>query len=105
MNTANQNQETVKVIFRKDRRKDGDVLAVFPAIASTVGQPQLMQCYMLVGQHGACAPEYIRTCTRPATLEESARLRAELVRIGYQLREVNRASRADYLERVKQTRR
>lgn len=91
-----------KVIFRKwPKSKGGDVIALFPAIAGTVGDPFTCESYMHVGQHGA-ASVFLTRETRPAIKQEAAPLARELRRIGYRLQICKRFSAADERERRRQ---
>lgn len=88
----------VPVLFRRDRRKDGEVTAVFPTIP---GSPGHMTCYAHIGQHGSCSAGWLAT-TRPATEAEYASLRRELesAPYGYRLRVVKRITQAMRRERA-----
>lgn len=87
----------VKVIFRKF--KDGDIIALFPALAGS-NNPITCASYMHIGQHGEAVAGTLGT---PATPEEYADLLAELGRVGYKnLRIVKKCTRADYVERLRQ---
>lgn len=87
-----------KVIFRVHQ---GEVLAMFPAIASTVGNPYRCLSYAHMGQHGACDLGVIRE-SRPAQPKEYRELVAELRRIGYKLDIRQRTTFADLAERGRQ---
>lgn len=70
-----------KVIFYKEPFRD--VMAYFPEIDESNGQRNdLKLCYSHVGQHSACAPEYIKEC-REAKYNEYADLLKELIGQGY----------------------
>lgn len=88
-----------KVIFRMFQ---GEVLALFPAEASTVGQPQFCSSYAHIGQHSAADPIGVITDSRPASPDEYAPLKRELEQIGYTLDVKQRTSRTDYLSRKAQ---
>lgn len=91
-----------KVIFRKwPAKEDGDVIALFPAIAASVGKPWECSSYQHIGQHGAASVDIMRS-TVAATQKESADLKAELQSIGYYLQEVRKFTPADEKERRKQ---
>lgn len=80
---------TTPVIFRTFRNT-GDVIALFPTIPHDPSGLYMMS-YQHVGQHGAASPLLTQQHTRPATEEEKAPLRRELVRIGYNdLKEIRR---------------
>lgn len=69
-----------KIHFRKF--DDGDVIALFPKIeADNCGN---ILSYMRVGQHGAASSELIKELKRATPLEYKT-LKAELLRIGYNL--------------------
>jgi hypothetical protein len=69
------------VIFRK--RRNGDILALFPYMVSERGY---CQSYMHFGQAGAADYNICIALTKPATPEEYAELKAELEQVcGYQL--------------------
>jgi hypothetical protein len=74
-------------VFLRDTT-DGDVFAVFPGIAATVGDPGSMTCYAHIGQHGAAAFDYCYDCDEVTDPEEYADLEAELLSIGYDVRVV-----------------
>lgn len=66
------------VLFRIERRKDGEVTAVFPCEPWDRGG-LIMSCYAHVGQHGGCSfGWYNSTKHRAAKPEEYAALKAEL---------------------------
>ncbi|MCG3197068.1 MAG: hypothetical protein GHCLOJNM_01552 [bacterium] len=82
-------EERTAVVFRVWRSRPRTVLALFPLEpADALGRWCLS--YERVGQHGAADYLACLDGTRPATLEESADLREELERIGYQLDVVQR---------------
>lgn len=79
----------VDVIFRK-YRKDGDIIALFPAIPATMGD---CLSYQHIGQHGACDSNHVFFVTYEATAEEYADLYKELTeQVGYTLRVVKRTT-------------
>lgn len=91
-----------KVIFRRwSDAQGGDVIALFPELASNYGNPHQVESYMHVGQHGGADPAIVEN-TRLATPEEYAPLKAELERIGYVLRIAKKFTRADYEKRKAQ---
>lgn len=91
-----------KVIFRKwPAHNGGDVIALFPAMAGTVGDPFTCSSYQTIGQHGA-ASVFLTRETRPATKQEAVPLARELRRLGYRLQICKRFSRADERERRRQ---
>lgn len=81
----------VPVLFRADRtqRNGGgdriEITAVFPTVPGTVGDPDSMECYAHIGQHGTCSVDWYREKTRPARVEEYAPLARELESLGYRL--------------------
>lgn len=84
--------DETRVIFRMiGGAKRGECIALFPDLA---GNSDTSTClsYMHIGQHSA-ASLYRAERWPLATAEQSAELRAELVRIGYTLREVKRTPR------------
>lgn len=90
-----------KVLFRM---LDHEVVALFPAEAATVGNPQHCLCYAHIGQHSAADIGIIGR-SRPATPEEYAPLAEELRRIGYTLDIRQRTTRNDYHARQTQLQR
>lgn len=89
-----------KVIFRK--YTTGEIVALFPAVAATVGNPNHCQSYMHVGQHGAADVfEFPRTL-KLAMPSEYRELAAELRRIGYKLDIRKRMTCADLEARKEQ---
>jgi hypothetical protein len=81
--------ETTDVVFLRDR-DGGDVFAVFPGIAATVGQPDHMGCYHHIGQHSAAALQYCIGCAEVTDPAAYADLKGELEHIGYRLRVVGK---------------
>jgi hypothetical protein len=73
-------RETVKIIYRKTRRDNGEVIALFPGITAT-RDPETCQCYAHLGQHGSAHYAAVVNESRPATPEEYAPLHKELSRI------------------------
>jgi hypothetical protein len=69
--------ELTPVIFRRERRKDGDVTAVFFCERDYPNDPGLMTCYAHIGQHGSCGLGWYNK-TRPALPHEYGDLKAEL---------------------------
>lgn len=64
----------MRVIFRAERTKDGEVTAVLPDVEANYGE---MTCYAHVGQHSACTLEWYHA-TRAAKPAEYADLLEEL---------------------------
>lgn len=82
-------KEKTKVIFRQ--WKDGDVIALFPEIATdTIGYN--CESFIHVGQHGAASPRIILKDTKLANLEDGAvkKLIKELEGRGYNLEIIKR---------------
>jgi hypothetical protein len=94
-----------KVIFRIwPKKQGGEVIALFPGIAGTVGRPDTCEAYQHLGQHAAATLSLTRHC-KLATPAQYKELAGELRRIGYSLKICKRATRADYLKRVEQLKR
>ena len=70
------------VVFRTERRKDGETIALFPTIPADV-DGSLCQSYQHTGQHSAANYWHVINHTRPATPAENGELMAELVERGY----------------------
>jgi len=70
---------------------EGGVLALLPTLPADV-RGTLCSSYATVGQHGGADYALCVKETRPATPDEYRPLMAELERIGYALRVVQRAS-------------
>jgi len=87
----NQKEEKTKVIFRVHQ---GELLALFPALAGGIGKPWECTCYAHIGQHGSADVSIMRT-SRPATKAEYQNLARELRQIGYRLDIKTRTSKAD----------
>lgn len=95
--------QPTKVIFRIfPKSEDRAVIALFPAVASTVGRPDLCQSYMHQGQHGAADLRGLTRKLRLATPGEYAELKRELERVGYTLEIVKRTTAADTKARKEQ---
>lgn len=77
------------VVFR--RWKHGDIIALFPTIPADIFG-DLCESYEHVGQHGAADYQDVIQQTTSATTEDAADLVEELIRIGYNLRPIGRAS-------------
>jgi len=80
----------VRVVFRRWRDGSG-VIALIPELPADA-HGEYCDSYMHVGQHGGADYHGVIRHTAPATPEESAALAAELIRIGYRLVPVRRAS-------------
>jgi hypothetical protein len=76
--------ETVEVIFRK--YPGGDVIALFPCLPGTVGNPNHCESFMHMGQHGAADPHGVMASTAPASPVEYAALKRELESYPYRYR-------------------
>ena len=72
-------KNSTKVIFRKCN--DGDILSVFPEIASNYAKDLL--CYQHIGQHGSCTWSYVLSDSKPCTDSEYKPLLDELISRGY----------------------
>src|SRR5262245_42663523 len=107
MTEFKQDTEITPVIFRKfGPRRGGDVLALFPAEIGTY-EPHTCSSYAHVGQHGSATiagPNSVIYCTRPATSEEYADLKAELeaAPYGYRLKVYQREQPAHRAARRQQ---
>lgn len=64
------------------KTKGGDVIALFPAIAATVGKPEHCNSYVHTGQHGGAHLRLLTRALRLATPAEYADLKAELENYG-----------------------
>jgi hypothetical protein len=92
---------STKVIFRHDRAKSGEVVALFPALAGTYN-PGTCSAYVHLGQHTSADLFGTVRSTRLAKPSEYRELARELRRIGYRLTICKRATRADYEARKEQ---
>jgi hypothetical protein len=79
-----------KVIFRTFHT--GEIIALFPELPGDAHGVYCMS-YQSIGQHGMASTD-LSHCTRPATDSESRSLFNELVKIGYDLKQVKRVTRA-----------
>ena len=82
--------EQTPVIFRR-WRDGGAIIALFPGIPTDI-HGQFCEAYEHVGQHGGADYHGVIRATTPADEQASAPLAGELVRIGYDLKPVRRAS-------------
>ena len=81
---SNTRTETVDMAFVIDRTEEvGEVVAVMPGLAGTVGRPSHCTCYVHNGQHGACDIVAMVNYYDQATPDEYADLKAELEDAGY----------------------
>lgn len=95
-------EKPTRVIFRKwPKKQGGDVIALFPGLAGTVGDPFTCESYQTIGQHGAASVDLVND-TRKATPAEYADLQKELERVGYTLEIAHRFTRADQRAREEQ---
>ena len=78
-------------VFLRDRN-DHVIFAVFPRLAATVGREDTMTCYSHVGQHGSATLDYCDSCAEVIDPAEYAELAAELGRVGYNVRVVQKDS-------------
>lgn len=74
--------EAEQVIFRAERRRNGEVFALFPNIPASRG---LVTSYQHIGQHGAADYAHCMATSRPAKPQEFAELKTELESRGYVL--------------------
>lgn len=88
-----------KTIFRV--YPDGEVIALFPQIAESIGG-YCCQSYMHVGQHGGANPDVVVSQTRLATKQEYTPLLKELEQIGYNPVVAKKFTRKDYRIRQEQ---
>ena len=81
-----QDKDETPVIFRIERRKHGEVTAVFPCEPHDY-DGRTMSCYAHIGQHGGCSHQFA-TSGRCAKPEEYADLKRELesAPFGYRLK-------------------
>jgi hypothetical protein len=77
------------VVFR--RWKNGDIIALFPELPADMSG-FLVDAYEHTGQHGGADYHGVVQQTKPCSLDDVADLAAELTRIGYRLRPIQRAS-------------
>jgi len=90
-------EEITKVIFR--RWANGDVIALFPEIAATVGNPSHCLSYSRVGEHGAADLLGLTYKLKLATPAEYADTLVALTRRGYRLKVIKRVTRAMFQAR------
>jgi hypothetical protein len=76
-----------EIIFRK--WKTGDVIALFPGIASDAIDGYYCLSYQRVGQHGGASPAIVAD-TKPAKRAEYKDLAQELTQVGYDLKVIKR---------------
>lgn len=89
-----------RVIFRRDK-SDGEIVALFPALAGTCNDPFSCTCYASMGQHSSASVYFIRR-TIPAKPSEYRELAKELRRIGYKLKIAKRFTQSDLSARKEQ---
>lgn len=95
----------VDVIFRKWRKGNGgDVIALFPGLASTIGKPNECESFMHADQHGGASVDVVHD-TRLATPTEYIDLQRELEGRGYKLRIIKRMTRHHTAQRIAQLKR
>jgi uncharacterized protein YodC (DUF2158 family) len=78
-----------KVLFRKDT-ETGEVFALFPTLPE-VYEGDLTVYHLMyahIGQHNAYADNWAKKCTKRAAPSEYAKLKAELISIGYNVQVV-----------------
>ena len=74
---AAQEPEITRVLFRKYKNKQGEVLALFPELPGR-SDGFTCSCYVHQGQHGIADPQAVMSQTRRATPDEYASLKREL---------------------------
>ena len=96
-----QRAEFTEVIFKIEPGSNGSVFAAFPGLAAD-NDPGNMTCFAHVGQHGAASMRYVAAAS-PATAEQYADLKRELVARGYKdLKIIHRMTAAHYTARKQQ---
>ena len=81
---SNTQVETTDMAFLVDRIGEiGEVVAVMPSCAATVGRPNHATCYVRDGQHGACDIVAMVNYYDQASPAQYADLKAELEGLGY----------------------
>ena len=80
----------VLVIFRR-WQDTGSIIALFPALPADY-QGRFCDAYEHVGQHVGADYHGVIQATTPVTDEDAQALFEELIRIGYRLRPIKRAS-------------
>jgi hypothetical protein len=95
-------KQLAEVIFRRFKRENKEVIALFPAIAADLNVNNCLS-YQNCGQHGAASSSLIGA-TIPAHLgeEDVNDLFIELTRRGYFLKVITRFSNKHKIERQKQ---
>lgn len=88
-----------KVIFRKFKTNNGEVIALFPELPGT---NDICTClsYMHTGQHSAASVD-LSSVTVKATEAEYMPLKKELETIGYNLEVINRFSTLHFDARIR----
>lgn len=90
--------EETRVIFRKYKTSPHEIIAFFPDHLASYGR---ISCYQHIGQHGE-GDSLFSAYTKPATPEEYADLKRELIRIGYDnLKIMKRVNHADLVKNWK----
>jgi len=79
-----------KVIFRRFKDANKDVVALFPdevydGVGSNLVSTKLCTSYMRLGQHSSADYKYVVSVSVPAKPEEYLKLKKELEEIGYEL--------------------
>ena len=87
----------LKTIFRTFRG-DTEATAFFPEVLFSYSDDHCM-CYARVGQYSAADYEGCIKRSRPSTPEQTARLKAELESLGYEIEVRARATRAMHIVR------
>ena len=92
-------KEKTKTVFRM--WPDGEVIALFPQIATAISGYEC-QSYQHIGQHSGANSWLVVVKTRPAKPEEYAELLKELRQIGYNVRIAKRCTFQDQQIRQRQ---
>lgn len=86
--------EITEVLFRKDKRKHGEITAVFPYDSWQYRRHIL--CYAHMGQHSYCVWPWVVLNTRPAKPREYRELKKELENLmGYNLHVLKNAKQVN----------
>ena len=100
-------EEPTVVVFRVWKGKEGGVIALFPEIPASCGNPHHCSSFEHVGQHGAADYHGVVLRTRKAVPQEYRGLKAELEAepYGYRLVVRERASCRHHRTRLSEHRR
>mgnify|MGYP001603285898 CR=1 FL=1 len=92
--TFKPDEHETPVIFRIERRKGGEVTAVFPCEPADL-DGRTMTCYAHIGQQGACSHQFASSGRRAKPEEyESLRQELESAPYGYRLKVYKRVQPA-----------